>query len=128
MYRWTLLFAGALALSAADDARLALALKAQSEFDRVTLAATPDLRETLACVQTQASLLPLTSPEELPLIHYHKGFCTLAGATVTHNTNEFTEAAAEFDKAIKAWPARARLGDKKKAPEPVPSALYVLSS
>jgi tetratricopeptide (TPR) repeat protein len=117
-----------LALSAADDARLALALKAQSEFDRVTLAATPDLRETLACVQTQASLLPLTSPEELPLIHYHKGFCTLAGATVTHNANEFTEAAVEFDKAIEAWPARARLGDKKKAPETVPSALYVLSS
>jgi len=129
MYRWIIVFACASALALADDpARLALALQAQSEFDRVALAATPDLRDTLACVQTQASLLPLASPEELPLIHYHKGFCALAGPTITHNANEFTEAATEFDKAIEAWPARARLGDKKKAPEPVPSALYVLAA
>jgi tetratricopeptide (TPR) repeat protein len=128
MFRWILIFAGASALAAADDPRLVLALKAQSEFDRVELAATPDLRSTLACVQTQASLLPLTSPDELPLIHYHKGFCTLAGAIITNNPNEFTEAAAEFDKAIEGWPERARRGDKNKAPERVPSALYVLAS
>jgi hypothetical protein len=127
MYLWTLVFAGALALPAADDPRLVLALKAQSEFDRVELAATPDLRHTVACVQTQASLIPLTSPEELPLIHYRKGFCTLAGAVVTHNANEFTEAAAEFDKAIEGWPARARHGARNQKPQPVPPALYVLS-
>jgi tetratricopeptide (TPR) repeat protein len=128
MYRWIFVLAGATALVAADDPRLALALQAQTEFDRVVLASAPDLRDTLACVQTQASLLPLATPEELPLIHYHKGFCTLAGATVTHTATEFTDAAAEFDKAIEGWPARAKLGDKKKLPEPVPSALYVLAS
>jgi tetratricopeptide (TPR) repeat protein len=129
MYRWIIVFACTATLAVADDpARLALVLQAQSEFDHVALAATPDLRDTLACIQTQASLLPLATPEELPLVHYHKGFCTLAGATITHNANDFTEAAAEFDKAIEAWPARARLGEKKKAPEPVPSALYVLAS
>lgn len=129
MYRWIIVLACACTLAVADDpARLALVLQAQSEFDHVALATVPDLRDTLACVQTQASLLPLALPEELPLIHYHKGFCTLAGATVTHTATEFNEAAAEFDKAIEAWPARAKLGDKKKLPEPVPSAVYVLAS
>src|SRR5262249_2700781 len=89
---------------------------------------TPDLRDTLACVQTQAAMLPVALPEELSVIRYRKGFCTLASATLTHNANEFTDAAAEFDKAVEGWPGRAKLAEKKKAPEPVPSALYVLVS
>ncbi len=114
---------------AADDQRLGLALKAQSEFTRVELAsAAPDLRDTLACVQTQASLLPLASPDDLALVQYHKGFCTLAGATITHNATEFKDAAAEFDKAIEEWPTRPRHGEKNKPPEPIPSGLYVLAS
>ncbi len=132
MNRWIFVLAGASALAAtlaaADDPRIVLALKAQSEFDHVALAATPELRDTLACVQTQASLLPVAAPEEVSAIHYHKGFCTLGGAIITNSPKEFTEAAAEFDKAIEGWPARAKLADKKKAPEPVPSALYVLAS
>ncbi|MBZ5617624.1 MAG: hypothetical protein LAQ69_02645 [Acidobacteriia bacterium] len=128
MHRWILAFAGASALLAADDARLALSLKAQSEFDRVALAATPDLRSTIACIQTQASLLAVALPEELPLVHYHKGFCTLASAIVTRNAGEFTEAAAEFDKAIAGWAARAQILGKNRPPEQLPSGLRVLAS
>jgi tetratricopeptide (TPR) repeat protein len=128
MYRWLFIFVGACALSAADDQHLLLALKAQSEFDRVELTPLPDLRNTVSCVQTQAALLPLTSPEELPLILYRKGFCSLAGAILTHNSNEFSDAAAEFDRAIEGWPARAQHVDRKKPPEPVPSGLYVLAA
>jgi tetratricopeptide (TPR) repeat protein len=59
------------------------------------------------------------------MVHYHKGFCTLAGATITHNAEEFKDAAAEFDKTIEAWPARPRR-DKNKPPEPLPAAAYLL--
>lgn len=113
---------------AADQERLALTLKAQSEFEHVETAGTPDLRNTISCIQSQASVLPVTAPEELPLIHFRKGFCTLAGATITRNANEFTDAAGEFEKAIEGWPARALSGGKNKPPEQLPSALRVLAS
>ncbi|HLK66963.1 MAG TPA: hypothetical protein VKU19_26200 [Bryobacteraceae bacterium] len=126
MYRWVLLAVCAFRLFAADEQRLALTLKAQTEFDRVTLAASPDLRDTLACAQTQAALLPLTPPEDLATIHYRKGYCTLAGATITHNADEFKEAGAEFDKAIETFlPAR---HDKNKPAEALPSAVYLLAT
>ncbi len=125
---WVLTVFTAATLFAADEQRLALALKARSEFDRVERAATAELRDTIACTQTQAALLPVTSPEELPLIHYRKGFCTLAGATITHNAAEFADAAVEFDRAIEGWPARAQSRGKKSPPEPLPSGLRVLAA
>ncbi len=126
MYRWILVLMSASALVAADEQRLALSLKAQMDFDRVQLAAAPDLRDTLACVQTQASLLPVATLDELPVSHYRKGFCTLASATITRNANEFRDAAAEFDKTIEGWDARPRR-DKNKPPEPLPPAVSVLA-
>jgi tetratricopeptide (TPR) repeat protein len=105
-----------------------LTLKAQSDFDRVERAVTPELRDTIACAQTQASLMAVASPEELPLVHYRKGLCTLAGATVTHNSAEFADAAAEFDKAIETWPGRAQMRGKKLPPEPLPSGLRALAT
>jgi tetratricopeptide (TPR) repeat protein len=128
MHRCVLIFVGASLLAGADDPKLALALKAQSEFDRVSLAATPDLRDTMSCIQTQASLLAVALPEERSLVLYHKGYCTLASALITQNPTEFTGAAADFDKAIESWPARVQHADKKKPPEPITSALYVLSA
>jgi len=128
MYRWLLLLAGTTFLFAADDPRLALMLKAQADFTRVQLAANPDLHDTLTCIQTQASLLPVATPQEQPLVHFRKGFCTLAGALVTDNSNEFTDAAAEFQKAIEGWPGRSLHIEKGKTPEPLPSALYVLGA
>jgi len=128
MYRWILgLAACASALTAGDDPRLDLAFKAQVQFDHVELAVTPDLRDTLACVQTQAGLLPVATADELPAVHYHKGFCTLAGATITHRANEFADAAGEFEKTIETWPGRPR-HDKNKSPEPLSPAVNVLAS
>jgi tetratricopeptide (TPR) repeat protein len=115
-------------LFAADEQQLALVLKAQSDFDRVELSATPQVRETSACVQSQAGLLPVTVPEELALIHYRKGYCTLAGAISSNDQSAYLAAAAEFDQAVDSWPLRFRNGGKKRPPEPVSSGLQVLAS
>jgi tetratricopeptide (TPR) repeat protein len=123
---WILTLLAASALWAADEQRLALALKAQSELDRVESSPKPQLADTLACVQSQAVLLPIALREELSLVHYHKGYCLLAGATITHATSEFHDAAGEFDKAIEAWPLRAGNNVKNRPPEPVSSALRIL--
>jgi len=126
MYFWTLALLSVATLSAADD-QLALTLKAQSDFDRVELAAVPQLRDTAACVQTQAALLSVAAREEAPLVHYRKGYCALVGATLTHNPADFRAAASEFDKAVETWPDRAQAGGKNKAPEPISSGLKALA-
>jgi tetratricopeptide (TPR) repeat protein len=73
-------------------------------------------------------LLSVARQSELSLVHYRKGFCTLAGATVTNNAAEFRDAAGEFDKAIESWPDRALGNPKNSPPEPVSSGLRVLSA
>jgi tetratricopeptide (TPR) repeat protein len=118
----------ATALFAADEQQVALMLKAQSDFDRVQLAAVPPLRDTAACIQTQAAMLPVALPEDLPLVHFRKGYCTLAEATITHDQADFRAAATEFEKAIETWPGRVAAMVKKKLPaEPVSSGLRVLA-
>jgi hypothetical protein len=112
---------------ATDDRELALMLKAQSDFDRVELALRPRIPETDACVQSQAAALSVSPPTERALLLYRKGFCTLAGAVAIRQGAQFLAAAAEFDKAIAAWPER--IGKSKKiAPEPVSSALRVYAA
>ena len=124
---WALTLLGASALFAADEQQLALALKAQIDFDRVELAAVPQLKDTSACVLSQAAVLPVTASPELSLIHYRKGHCALTGAALTRNAAQFLEAAAEFEKGIEAWPNRAQQnGGKTKPVEPVSAGLYVL--
>ncbi len=115
------------ALWAADEQQLALVLKAQTDFDRMQLATTPQLRETSACIQSQAALLPVTPRTEVPLIHFRKGLCTLIGATITHQAGDFTAAAAEFDAAVQTWPARLEKPPKGILVEPVASAVPVLA-
>ncbi len=115
------------AMWAADDERLARALKAQTDFDRVELAPLPRLRDAATCVQSQASVLPVTSREELPLIHFRKGYCALASGALTGNRTDFTDAAGEFDRAIESWPARYSKSSKA-VPEPVSSGLRILSA
>src|SRR5579872_3187923 len=117
-----------LAASAADEAQLALTIKAQTDFDRVQLAAVAPLRDTLACIQSQAALLPVATRADLPLIHFRKGYCTLLGAEESRQAVEFTAAAADFDAAIAAWPARIEKPPKGVAIEPVSSALPVLAA
>ncbi len=115
------------AMWAADDERLARALKAQADFDRVELAPLPKLRDAATCVQSQASVLPVSSREELPLIHFRKGYCALASGALTGNRTDFTDAAGEFDQAIESWPARYSKNTKA-VPEPVSAGLRVLSA
>src|SRR3954453_16632267 len=115
-------------LFAQGEPRLALALKAQTDFERVFLAPTPVLHDTNACIQTQASMVPIGTPEELPLFHFRKGYCTLAAATITHESGEFLQAASEFDRAVESWAGRNPPFAKKRPPEPLPSALPVLAS
>jgi hypothetical protein len=86
-------------LSAADERRLALALKAQGDFDRVETAITPQLPDTVACIQSQAAVLPVATPEERSLILFHKGFCALAGAALSNDSAQFEDAAVAFDLA-----------------------------
>src|SRR5690242_17735038 len=122
-----LAFFAASALFAADEQQLALALKAQSDFDRVSLTASPAVRDAEICVQSQAALLPVAAPEELPSVHYRKGYCTLAEAGVTGDSAAFRQAAAEFDAAVAAWPGR--FSKKSKLPpETVPAALGALGA
>jgi tetratricopeptide (TPR) repeat protein len=115
-------------LFARDDQQLALTIKAQSDFDRVTMSVAPPLGDTATCAQSQAAVLSVSPPEDLALLRYRKGFCLLAGATVTGNRQDFAAAAAEFDQAIEAWPARVRKPVKNVPPEPVSSGLRALDA
>ncbi len=119
---------GAMVLSGADEAQLALLLKAQTDFTRVMLSATPTFPETSACVASEAALLPVSGPAEIPLVHYRRGYCMLIGAAITHREVLFDGAEADFQKTIETWPARVALQPKKAAPEAAPSALPVLSA
>jgi len=118
---------GTLALSAGDQQQLGLALRAQADFDRVQLAPVPRLEDASACQQSQAALLPVAAREEVSTLHYHKGWCELVAAALTRSAARFDDAAAEFQKAIDAWPARFAHA-KAGTVEPVASALPVLAA
>lgn len=113
-------------LGAADEAQLALLLKAQTDFNRVDLSATPRFPDTSACVASEAALLPVSSAADLPLVYYRKGDCALIGATLTHYPALFAEAETDFRKSIETWPGRVALQPKKTTPEPLSTALPVL--
>ena len=57
-----------------------------------------------------------------------KAYCAFADAAATHDTRQFLNAAAEFDKAIEAWPSRMRKNPKHTPPEPVSPALRVFAA
>ncbi|HXA51860.1 MAG TPA: tetratricopeptide repeat protein [Candidatus Acidoferrum sp.] len=101
-------------------------MRAQTDYDKVALAPLPHLGDIGNCVQSQAAVLPVSAPEETSLFYFRRGYCTLAGATITGNREEYATAAADFDRAIEAWPARIRRPSKKQVPEPVSSGLRIL--
>jgi tetratricopeptide (TPR) repeat protein len=115
-------------LHARDDEKLALSLKAQTDFDRVSLAASPPLADTATCAQSQAAILSVSAPEDQSLLHYRKGYCLLAGASITRSRQDYTAAAVELDQAVQAWPLRVHKPSKNPLPEPVPSGLQVLDA
>ncbi len=126
MYFWALFLVSVSLVFAADESRLAVVTQAESTFDRVLLSADPQLGDTGACVQAQAALLPVTTAEELPAIHFRKGYCILAGASITRNAEELNRATGEFDKAIEAWKNRPIL--KNRPADPVSSGLWVFAA
>jgi tetratricopeptide (TPR) repeat protein len=111
------LLAAAAAL-ASDQQQLALLLRAQTDFDRVMLPAVPQLRDTAACIQSEAALAPVAPPEEQAQVHFRKGYCTLAGAAITGEAAGFRAAAAEFDQAgVPVLAGIARLEAHEPAPD-----------
>ena len=84
-------------LWAADEQQLALERRAQADFDRVEMAATPSLSDTEACLQSQAAWLAVAPATGWARVHYRKGYCTLAGAAITRSPAAFQEAAGQFD-------------------------------
>jgi tetratricopeptide (TPR) repeat protein len=117
MRLWVLTLLAAGFATAADEQQLALELRAQSDFERVQSAAKPDLTDTTRCIQSEAAVLAIAAASEQPLHHYRKGYCAMAGS-------DFAGAAAEFDKAVAAWPAPA----KNSPPQPVSPALQALDA
>ena len=128
MLRPALLLFAAASTAAAGDLRDSLALRAQAEFDRVTLAPSPRLDDAAACVQSQAAALAAAAPGDAALIHFRKGYCLLAGALISGPAKEFENAAAEFDAVFDWWPTRSRGAAGKRAPEPIPAGLRVLAA
>lgn len=116
MYLIVLLLAAS-ALYAED---LALEIRAQTDFDRIELSAAPRLSDALACVQSEAAVLPVTAPADLSLIHFRKGYCTLLDGILSGDPVEDLQAADEFEQAIQKWPARSLV--------PVSPALPVLAA
>src|SRR5450759_2351519 len=106
-------------LLASDPRQLALALKAQSDFERVESVSRPRIPDAEVCMQSQAAALSVSSPEERSLLFYRKGYCNFAGAAASEDPRQFLAAAAEFDKAIEVWPDRIRQSPKHAPPEPV---------
>jgi tetratricopeptide (TPR) repeat protein len=97
------------ALWASDERHLALLRDTQAAFDRVARAASPQLADASACVQSQAAMLSVALPAEQSELHYRKGYCELAVASVTRSTDAFADAASELDRAgsaMLAWIAR----------------------
>jgi hypothetical protein len=114
-------------LQAADDERLALVRKAKAAFDLAVLSPQPQLAETSSCIQLQASLLPVATHEELPIVHYRRGYCLLISAALAKNAAGFRDAATAFDQAMSTWPNRLK-PVKGTPPEQGPSVLMVLSA
>lgn len=111
MYKWILFLAATAAW--AGDAAVALALKAQTDFDRVELAPLPRLEDTMRCTQSQAEALPVARPADLPVAYYRKGYCELL-------EGDNRAAAGDLARALGAWPNRGT--------EPVSAGLQVLSA
>ena len=114
-------------LRAADEQLLALAMRAQSDFDRVQNAAGPDLPEVTRCEQSQAALLPVAPPTDLAQTHFRKGYCTVAAALITRDSGDFLQAASEFEEALKAWPEHTARAPKNRPVEPLSSGLRLLA-
>lgn len=127
IYSGLLLLGSLGVLRAADEQQLALAQRAQSDFDRVEQATGPALPDATRCEQSEAAWLTVAPATDLSPIHFRKGYCTLATAVITHRSEDFRKAANEFEEALKAWPEHALKAGKNHAGEPAPVSLRLLA-
>jgi len=114
-------------LYASDPRQLALALKAQSDFERVEMVPRPRIPDAGVCMQSQAAALAVSLPEDRALLYYRKGYCAFASAVPSRDLRQFQAAAEDFDKALEAWPARTRRNARRAPPAPAPAALRVFA-
>jgi tetratricopeptide (TPR) repeat protein len=107
-----------------DARKLALETAAQADFERV-LTGAPDLASAAKCLQSQAMLLAIATPEETPPIVFRKAYCQLANAAATHNRSAIGQAAEMLDEAIADGEAPSA---KQKIPFNVPPTWRILAS
>lgn len=90
---------------ATDD--LAVLSRAVSDYERVDLSSRPNLKDAIACIQSQAALLPASRPDQQYLAHFRKGVCELVAGRLRsgENTKELKDAVGDFQQAISKWPA-----------------------
>ena len=127
IYAGLLLLAGLSVLRAADEQQLALAQRAQTDFDRVEHAPGPALPDATRCEQSEAAWLTVAPPTDLAPVHFRKGYCELAAAVVTHRADDFLKAAGEFDDAMKAWPEHAARAARNRPSPAMPASLRLLA-
>ncbi len=88
-----------------------VAARAQADYESVALAVSPGLAQTSACQQSEAALVSIAPPSQLPRIHYRKGYCALVAAALGNQASPgngsrlWNDAASEFHQAIETWPA-----------------------
>ncbi len=87
-------------LHATDQRKLALEATAQGDFERVTTQRTFDLASASTCIDSQAMLLAVATPEETSIIVFRKAYCALVRAIVTDDHASFAHAGDIFDDAI----------------------------
>src|SRR5215472_4481967 len=87
------------ALHSADEQKIALEAVAQVSFERVQAPGPIELAATVKCVQAQAMLLAVATPDESASIVFRKAFCTLAGAALTDDHAALASAAEGFSDA-----------------------------
>jgi tetratricopeptide (TPR) repeat protein len=122
---FVLIVAFAAPLLGLDERKLALETVARADFDRVRALSAPDLVRTTACLQSQAMLLSIATPEETPVIAFRKAYCTLAHAVATEDRASYGQAAEVFDDAIADSQAASA---RQKLPSAVPSTWRILAS
>ncbi len=109
----------------ADDRKLPLEMAARADFERVVTESAPNLASSTTCLESQAMLLSVATPEETPIIVFQKAYCALARAIVTNDRPALSHAAESFDDAIADSQASA---SKQKSPVTVSSTWRVLAA
>jgi tetratricopeptide (TPR) repeat protein len=93
---------------AQDD--LALLTRAITDYERIALAGKPDLKDAIACEQSQATLLPVMRPDQQYLAYFRKGICELVAGRLRNNESEIRSAVGDLQQAITRWPALSPAG------------------